>query len=502
MGKVSGKISRIFYPPGVTHLNSTVATALFLILFSTQLTLTTPFSYLPAMVASFGYNEKERGYYAGMIASSLFVGRFLGGYFWGWLTDKIGRRPVLLISALLTYVATLAFGFTTGIYWAIVTRFLQGLFNGVIVVGRAAFAEICDSTNQAIGVSLVFAAWNSAIVMGPAFGGFLATPVIKYPNVFKGVSKRFFTKFAFLLPSALISIILMLSIILIFFKFDETIKRADLLDDTKMQESQGLLSEEMTEINSLNKKKVEKSQTDQKCCNIKKWSIVELCSDKYVVLIIIMFGISGFCIIGFSELSALWMATSLNYGGLSFDTDKIGIALLVPAVLSVVLQPILFSRLERRFGGILTLQATILILVATTAMFPFIRIFHSNKGIMWFLLIFVGLLRMIADISSRSCIALFINNSVYSDQVGRVNGLAFSVQEIMRVASPTMFGSLFAWSINDIYHQVKFPIDYRLAFFAIAFFTLIILLLSFLLPKSINGPKAPPTSSTEVIDRS
>ena len=37
--------------------------------------------------------------------------------------------------------------------------------------GRAAFAEICDDTNQAVGVSLVFAAWNSAIVLGPALGG-------------------------------------------------------------------------------------------------------------------------------------------------------------------------------------------------------------------------------------------------------------------------------------------------------------------------------------------
>ena len=46
---------------------------------------------------------------------------------------------------------------------------------GVIVVGRASFAEVCDDTNQAIGVSLVFAAWNSAIVLGPALGGTIPT---------------------------------------------------------------------------------------------------------------------------------------------------------------------------------------------------------------------------------------------------------------------------------------------------------------------------------------
>ena len=34
---------------------------------------------------------------------------------------------------------------------------------------------MCDDTNQAIGVSLVFAAWNSAIVLGPALGGTIPT---------------------------------------------------------------------------------------------------------------------------------------------------------------------------------------------------------------------------------------------------------------------------------------------------------------------------------------
>jgi len=55
-----------------------------------------------------------------------------------------------------------------------------------------------------------------------------------------------------------------------------------------------------------------------------------------------------------------------------------------------------------------------------------------RRPILWSLLIVAGMIRMIADISSRSALALFINNSVYPEQAGRVNGLAFSVQEIMR----------------------------------------------------------------------
>ena len=56
--------------------------------------------------------------------------KYVFSYFWGYMTDKYGRRPIILISAILTNFATIAFGFTTNIYWALTTRFLQGLFNG------------------------------------------------------------------------------------------------------------------------------------------------------------------------------------------------------------------------------------------------------------------------------------------------------------------------------------------------------------------------------------
>ncbi|XP_066933283.1 uncharacterized protein [Clytia hemisphaerica] len=511
--------SDILYPPGATRLNHKVAAALFLILFSTQMTLTSPFSYLPAMVSSFGYSDRQRGTYAGMIASSLFVGRFFGGYFWGWLTDKIGRRPVLLISASLTYFATIAFGFSTNFYFAVITRFLQGLFNGVIVCGRAAFAEICDDTNQAIGVSLVFAAWNSAIVIGPALGGFLAQPVMKYPNSFKGSAATFFTKFQFLLPSILVAGVLLISIIFIFIVVEETkptslLETSDnvhllLSEDNENETDDVIFMKEMSSsdeenakqkneretINDTEDEQQQRKNTNNKetkcnpCTSIKSWSIYELMTDKIVMLVIIMFGISGFCIIGFSELSSLWLATKVIYGGLGFTTDKIGITLLVPAIVAAVLQPILFSRCERRFGGIITARISLVILFMMTAMYPNIHNAYKHTALLWTLLIVMGLIRMIADISSRSALALFINNSVYQDQAGRVNGLAFSIQEIMRVASPTLFGSMFSWSINAEEHKVFFPIDYRLPFMVLSAFILVIFTMSFFLPRRINSAK-------------
>ena len=59
--------------------------------------------------------------------------------------------------------------------------------------------------------------------------------------------------------------------------------------------------------------------------------------------------------------------------------------------------------------------------------------FITSEKLLWTFLVLIGIVRLISDISSRSCIALFINNVVYKEQAGRVNGFAFSVQEIMRL---------------------------------------------------------------------
>jgi len=519
MGRFKDKIASILYPPGTTRLDPKVSFALVLILFSTQLTLTTPFAYLPSMVKRFGYSDKDTGYYAGIIASSLFVGRFIGGYFWGYVTDKYGRRPVLLVSASLTYFSTLFFGFSTNLYFAVTARFLQGLFNGVIVCGRAAFAEICDDTNQAIGVSLIFAAWNAAIVLGPALGGFLAHPTRKFPSVFgKGAIGKFFRKFEYLLPSIVISFCLLMSIIAVFFTFEETLstkqksKAAEVAseeeesDEEEAKDSSKLLKNHDNEIPYESKSKEQESHGKLDnfreeelrnnrtclCCDvvargIKSTALYSLVCNKLVAITVGLFGMSGFVIIGFQELTALWMATGVKYGGLGFTTDKIGMALLWPALCSVILQPIIFGRIERRIGGIRTLQIFLVFLAIMTAGFPFLNKARTNTNLLWPLVIIMRFIRMLSDISVRSALAMFVNNSVYPEQAGIINGYAFSVQEIMRVFSPSLLGALFAWSIRYGI-GIGFPLTHHCAFMVLAIIICGELLVSFALPQTINLP--------------
>ena len=79
---------------------------------------------------------------AGYLGSAYFVGSFIGSLLWGWMSDKIGRRSVLLMGMLGTLGTELLFGFSQNFAWAIAARFLWGLLNGNLGVAKTYISEV------------------------------------------------------------------------------------------------------------------------------------------------------------------------------------------------------------------------------------------------------------------------------------------------------------------------------------------------------------------------
>ena len=79
---------------------------------------------------------------AGYLGSAYFIGNFIGSLLWGWISDKIGRRPVLLMGMLGTLATELLFGFSQNFAWAIAARFLWGLLNGNLGVSKTYISEV------------------------------------------------------------------------------------------------------------------------------------------------------------------------------------------------------------------------------------------------------------------------------------------------------------------------------------------------------------------------
>ena len=86
-------------------------------------------------------------------------------YFWGWLSDKKGRRPVLLITIAGNGIFSFLFGFSTNIPLAMVLRFLSGLINGEYVYWVFFFFFfLIDLKDQSLDVIFVqFSYWKKNI---------------------------------------------------------------------------------------------------------------------------------------------------------------------------------------------------------------------------------------------------------------------------------------------------------------------------------------------------
>ena len=90
------------------------------------------FPYIYYMIVSFHITSDERqiAIYAGMVTSAFAFAEFSTGVLWGRLSDRIGRKPVLIIGLAGTGLSMLIFGFATSLPVALLARALGGLLNG------------------------------------------------------------------------------------------------------------------------------------------------------------------------------------------------------------------------------------------------------------------------------------------------------------------------------------------------------------------------------------
>ena len=81
--------------------------------------------------------SSQVGRYAGYLAGIYSIMQFISAPIWGWVSDRVGRRPTVLFGLLGTLVSTLMFGFAEHFTFAIIARALWGLLNGNLGVGTA-----------------------------------------------------------------------------------------------------------------------------------------------------------------------------------------------------------------------------------------------------------------------------------------------------------------------------------------------------------------------------
>ena len=111
--------------------------------------------------------------FGGLLGSFYSVLQFLFAPFWGGLSDRIGRRPTLLVTLAGTVVGYLLWMFA-GSFWVLVlSRLLCGIMAGNISTATAVVADVTSPKDRAKGMAMVGATIGLGFVFGPAIGGIL-----------------------------------------------------------------------------------------------------------------------------------------------------------------------------------------------------------------------------------------------------------------------------------------------------------------------------------------
>lgn len=171
------------------------------------------FPYVYYMVESFHVTENDQkiAFYAGMILSAFTFAEFSTGVFWGWMSDQIGRKPVLIMGLVGTAVSMTVFGFAPNLATALLARALGGMLNGNIGVLQTTVAEIVTvKEQQARAYSIMPFVWCVGSIIGPALGGALAQPCQNYPGLCRPGS--LLDRFPFLLPNLVCIVVLVIGI--------------------------------------------------------------------------------------------------------------------------------------------------------------------------------------------------------------------------------------------------------------------------------------------------
>ena len=107
------------------------------------------------------------------LGASYSLMQFLFAPLWGRLSDRIGRRPVLMSGVFISIIGYSLFGAAGSLPILFLARMLAGFGNANIGVAQALVADVTDRENRAKGMGIIGAAFGLGFTFGPAIGGLL-----------------------------------------------------------------------------------------------------------------------------------------------------------------------------------------------------------------------------------------------------------------------------------------------------------------------------------------
>ena len=322
----------------------------------------------------------------GLLVATYSLFQFIASPILGRLSDRYGRKKLLIISQIGSAIGFLMLGFANTLPLLFLSRIIDGITGGNISIAQAYIADITDTKNRAKGMGVIGAAFGLGFMLGPAIGGVLSKVSFSTPAFF----------------AAAVALITAIT--------------------TKM------FLRETVNINKTIK---------SKSTNLSFNKLIQILTIHPLGLLIVVFFIISLGFSGMQGIFALWAERSLNFG-----PTQMGYMFAYIGFMAIIMQLRVLPIVIKKFGERRTLIYSIPILSLGFLLIPFSR--------NWPILLVANTLMITGNSLSGPTIQAIASENVDKREFGGTLGVLQSGASLGRIIGPVYAGQLFNTFNKDI----------------------------------------------------
>lgn len=387
--------------------------------------------YLPTMVSSFPeIPDGEAGLYVGLLASSFACAQLVTNFLWGYVSDRVGRKPVMLLGTAFLSICFAFFGFCEHYWQVLIVHVAMGLLNGNAAVVPTVLGEVTDRSNQSKAFTWLPVMYSLGGITGPALGGLL---------VGKGTHP-------FLGPNLMSAVVLAFAVVVLAIWFEETLEDVDRIPglawaeklcscfgrakgkrgwanpnpntnsvengdgyDGGTGEDQSLLHgpaparEDTKDVDA-------DADADDTHHHHPRRSTLRQLLNWTTISILLTYLIFQVANISFNSLYPIF-ASAPPPTGRSLGPGTIGVSMSLAGVVTIFFQVSLFERVKARLGNLGTFRLSLLGLAVCMCLIPWVGYPDSASGRVWLLGEFgvILVLKNLSAVGGLSCVLLLVS---------------------------------------------------------------------------------------------